>query len=538
MGSLLSITRAWINRFCRLWAGPQPPNSRKETTPHLRVIDESNNSMSLPALIGRLLSDRPVDGDVDAEAIEQIIRASDVSTLARLDTEIRRLSDWQYPPIKPTDVIRLSGGMLGPLGLLSFHSNGFIREVALKALAERTDGLELSFLLIRLNDWVVPIRNAAERAILDRLRPEYAEHFIRCLPLVFSLKDKGRINHGTVVEAIIALLQGADARTSLRHALNDRHRAVSRLAFWLLVQHPQSDLISILTDALTTKDTVIRLSAARVLRKQSADESLRTLLEGLSKDRFMPVRREALCEFAERLPDTATYLHAALLDSHSSMRETARFYLSKVGWTEFSTYYATHLADASRLDLSAAIEGLGETGNTAHAKTLSCFLTHIDSRVRRAAVRAIGRLDPEKFTQQLLAALLDAQPAVGKAARDVLASRAYLLKADEIWNVYQKAISSSSARGLALSLMADLQWWDSSILLINAVADPDEKIRAEALEHLRHWRADCGRLTMQPSVEQARGLKKAIARNRSLLDEVTRHDLEVHLKLATPRAQS
>src|SRR5690349_17513204 len=51
---------------------------------------------------------------------------------------------WVRPTLKSGTV------PLGVFGLLSFHPSGYVREPAVQRLAERTDGAELPFLLLRL----------------------------------------------------------------------------------------------------------------------------------------------------------------------------------------------------------------------------------------------------------------------------------------------------------------------------------------------------------------------------------------------------
>lgn len=71
----------------------------------------------------------------------------------------------------------------GVLGGLSFHPNGYVREAAVKRLASVSDSSEVRFLLLRLNDWVPEVREAApgrSRAAPERLRDHlYAIFFAR-----------------------------------------------------------------------------------------------------------------------------------------------------------------------------------------------------------------------------------------------------------------------------------------------------------------------------------------------------------------------
>jgi hypothetical protein len=58
---------------------------------------------------------------------------------------------------------------------------------------------------------------------------------------------------------------------------------------------------------------------------------------------------------------------------------------------------------------------------------------HPSTRVRRAAVRGMGRLDVDGSHERLAAALQDCSPSVAKAARDAMLSSHHLLLAQRLW---------------------------------------------------------------------------------------------------------
>ena len=93
-----------------------------------------------------------------------------------------------------------------------------------------------------------------------------------------------------------------------------------------------TETTEVLADGLACADTVIRLWAARELRRRLDGDALREALGRIDRDRFMPVRREALYGHVEQLPAFAgAYLRHALFDPHPSIREAARFHLDKRG---------------------------------------------------------------------------------------------------------------------------------------------------------------------------------------------------------------
>ncbi len=117
------------------------------------------------------------------------------------------------------------------LGLVSFHPNGHVREAAIQRLAEIHTGEELPFLLIRLNDWVMEVREKAHDAVILRMDPSYAEHFLRHIALVLRLEMCGRANRRIVGE-ITAFLKGPECRSALESAAASGDRLVRRTGKW------------------------------------------------------------------------------------------------------------------------------------------------------------------------------------------------------------------------------------------------------------------------------------------------------------------
>lgn len=286
-------------------------------------------------------------------------------------------------------------------------------------------------------------------------------------------------------------------------------------------------------DAVESPDAVIRLWSARELRMRLPEDLLPDLLLRLSNDRFMPVRREALYGFVERLPEAAQeYLPTALLDAHKSMREAARFYLSKSGWTDFAGFYVSQLQNTDDSSRAAVISGLGEIGKRQDAGRLKLFLQEASARVRRAAVRAVGYLDHDGFGEELLRAMEDERPSVARAARDALATRAHLLQPQRLWSIFEHAKRPHSRR-LAVSLIGRLRWWDSAPLLVLATGCGDDTTSTLAISLLERWRRNIGRLITSPTDGQLRLLQEAIRLNREHLAQAIATDLDAHVKLAT-----
>ena len=124
-------------------------------------------------------------GEVAARAVESIVRAASPEDVAAFDAWYRERTcsgsprpSWENMGMGPLEI----WARLHPttVALATCHRSGFVREKAVEALAECRDGMELPFLLVRLNDWVPRVRFVAGKTVRARLSPDYAAHWVRC----------------------------------------------------------------------------------------------------------------------------------------------------------------------------------------------------------------------------------------------------------------------------------------------------------------------------------------------------------------------
>jgi HEAT repeat protein len=320
------------------------------------------------------------------------------------------------------------------------------------------------------------------------------------------------------------MLRTITFRPALRRALASPRRVTRRLAFELLTKSGD-DALPVLYEGLTVADLTVRLRAARELRTRLGGDALREMLGRLKLDPFMPVRREALLGFAEQLPELApAELRAALLDRCAAMRQVAQFYLRRAGPEDVAAFYRERTRDAQGVKLRAAVAGLGETGSAGDATGLLRFLSHPEPGVRCAAVRAVRRLDGDANIDVLLAAVQDRSPGVARAARDAVAPRIQLVQPAWLETMLE-ARAEPHVRRAALSLVAELRWWDGAPLLIRAAGSDDEATRKLAANHIRRWGRNEGRLTARPTPSELSRLEEAVSRHGDHLEDGVRQDL-------------
>ncbi len=338
-----------------------------------------------------LLFGRRRDVDQSAEQLlSLLLRSLRSSELPALDDQMRGYGPWwaSWDRIEPADVRRLKqkASIWATLAVLSMHRSGYVREAALRRLAETNDGTELPYLFIRLNDWVAEIRGFAEAAIVERLRPQLAPGLVQLLPLVGRLGSwsraardmESRINH---------VLSEPESRQAMLGGLRSNDVGVRRRVARLLIEAGGESLPSVLKTALQDKDVLVRTWAAASARQVLDGQALRDALDEIGQNRSALVRQEALIGWVTRFPEEShDRLVATLLDRLTTVRGFAQFELRRRGF-DVVAFYRGRIENPHSPE---AIFGLGEVGSPEDTNLVEPYIRAADERMRIAAVHAKG----------------------------------------------------------------------------------------------------------------------------------------------------
>ena len=359
-----------------------------------------------------------------ARAVDAILQRAAPEDIAWLERHhptgpdyVSRQPSWDA--MGPDDLGSATCDAVGPraavIALASMHRSGFVRERAVRLLATRSDGGELPLLLVRVNDWVGPVREAAAAALRARLQPGYAAHFVRCLTLVDDLRGERRASHGPLLAAVEALLGTPAASPALDEALRCGARGLRRACVRIAALHGDAAL---LLRAAVDCDSIVATIAARAITATWSDQALREVLPRLRSGppRVRYLALEATCA---RYPGEAEpQLRRALLDESGSVRELARFLWSRAGCPslDFAAFYRDALAYARGRAFPVALFALAECGEEADAPLFEPHVRDPRSAVRAAAVMGLGRCGMGRYSEALLFAMKDPSSRVAAVA--------------------------------------------------------------------------------------------------------------------------
>lgn len=416
---------------------------------------------------------------LDGESIAELLRHIHPAALPGVEHEARQgtLGGWQGWRLKVAEVEEFRTP--GALGALSWHRNGWIRQAALERLP---DGLP--FLLLRLNDWVEPIRRIALQRLEALLQPEHAADLAHWFPLVAWLETCGRADHTAVVRRVRSLLRRCPE--ALERALD---------LPWRRLLYPEAlaaaaEPARILDRALDEPDPAIAAWAARKVRHQAPDpaRSLR-----MRRSRMAAVRAEGVRQLArEDVPGAEDFL----LDPHPAVRDAARRVL---GARPYGDFYA------GRLTSKAALAGLGETGRREHAPLLAPFLADPRPGWRRAALVAFALLAPDAADDLLLERVGDPSARVAREAASLLRRKGVPFPADRLFAALSDQ-EPAHAVPLRLELLRRGPKWMGLAFLLEA----SERWPALATSEIQRWLQDSNRRSVQPTQPELEHLRRLL----------------------------
>ena len=388
---------------------------------------------------------------------------------------------------------------------------------------------QLPYLLIRQNDWVEPIRADARRAIEARLDESHLPGFVTNLSLVIHLLAFQRQDNAELVRRVIAMLVKPQHDELLTTAIHSSDRTLRRGVVRLALDADGEHRTRVVERALSSPDGVIRLWAARHVRTCFSGKALEGILASLRRDRFMPVRREAMIIEADTSTDSGRAVwRRALLDEHASIRELARFHLGKLGEIDWPEIYRRALVEHPQS--LTAISGLGETGDRSDLIAIrNCLESPLPSR-RRAAVRAIVKVGGESALPGLLKHLQDDSPEVIRELRKNLETSPSSLDAEWLWRLAMDD-HRNHVRETALRLINAMGKWSCLPWLIRASVrqNPSAAEFSQGLVEAWFTPPVCNRVFTTPSRHEKQAIMEALDHSRREIDETFLRKLDLWL---------
>ncbi|MBL8713603.1 MAG: hypothetical protein JNM12_11945 [Alphaproteobacteria bacterium] len=297
------------------------------------------------------------------------------------------------------------------------HRNGYVREAAVERTAKLLLPTLLPFLMPRINDWVPEIRTAAHAAVDAYIAADKFDDFLRALPSVYWLRKCSRTDHEPFIQRIEQFLANHSRKGEIAPRIALLSDIYARSHFDLALKYNLADTTELINYGLQSSDFPTLRNACRMIDRLPVTERLsfgRKLLQ--QKTGWLLVEGLRLVA----LNDAKAAREVALqhvMSGYSPLREFAER-LSGLTKEELSIRRHKVLSDAhpSTNDALVAIRLSGSLKDKSAEALAERFINHVNPKLRGAAILALTRLSPEKFTPLVIPGLDDTARAVNRDA--------------------------------------------------------------------------------------------------------------------------
>lgn len=448
----------------------------------LRAIAQIGRPRDAGSVFHLTLLGNPVIAAEAAETVRQLMLKTRPAEWTQL------YPSFQHVSVASHQMGRLAGfggdAAVYLLGVASLNGSGYVREAALSALGQIGAPQSLPFVLLRLADWVGPVRQRAHEALKLVLPVVTVREVVRHYHLVDRLVRAERVDLSHIWAEIADWLRAPERRAELT-ACSDDAELKERLFCWR-VREPELRECPELADELVADRLVdIRLWALRHIdwARQPGERLTRLLQDKASRVRFRALR--AFPEAAWHKVQGAVF--ESLFDPAPGPRALARFLLSKHGDKNLGEHYRERVGAGSPVE-AGAIAGLGETGNKSDFELVEPFVGDPKPKVRAAALSALSKLRPEESGDHVVAGLSDASSNVRKACVRILTRKRDLSIRDKVRGVLRRGTPDGQRASLRV-----IVWYgglDGLADLLLALCDGNQELRDAATVHVATWLAD------------------------------------------------
>lgn len=415
--------------------------------------------------------------------------------------------------------------------------SGYEREQAVKQLGDLGNPLALPYLLVRANDWVDQVQDAALLAIRQLMRTSAVPLFIRCLPEIARLQTFTRRNHQRLVNDLERFIAAAEHYDYLVAGLDSDDAIAWRCADLLCryhLIHDPHEIQQLMAGATDRSKTHF----ARMVHQFKQPADVLTFSNTLLAERNMLIRREGMLALARHTTDTRS-LMPYLYDRHRAIRRLA---IQAIGReqaiTEYQQHLAAHLSGRKHYQatLKYAVVELGTLDASMAASETVALLSAAFNYRKFAANTAlrIRILRALVSIQQLDAATLlatvrqDSNSRLRHEALMLSTQLKLLDSADQVLHLIEEGQHFQ-----AFSIYPYLNKWEQLIVLAEVAALPSRLQlvgMASLTANVQQWNVHFNRNYISPSANQIRRLNVVATSLLAVCDDTAGKEISLALK--------
>lgn len=512
-----------------------PIDSPSDWAWEIENVATENHPIVVLSLAPLAFHSHPMIANTAVRVLHRVLQRLDENGILWISREARHFgsaygnSFSAWAELRQPDVAKLNifgDASASLMCLCSVHANGYVRQAAVERLANYRGALSMAFLLLRINDWVRPVRAFARLSIFGRLHEARQgdrgrfDELLENLALAQRIERWSRDDHGPVRDAIRATLAKYPVDDLLERAHETKIGARQLRIFRLMFEHHPEARFKIIQHGLNSRNGAVRFWTAREAVRSLSLEELNSFINAMQNDPLAIVRYEAVFALATKLrPNDNAILIPFLVDTSPDVRFLSAYYLDKNKF-DVRGYYLRLVAEVTDSTLAAVIAAIGSRGKPGDETQIIRYCEHPSPEVRAAAVFTRGKLQRDREVDWILKALHDPHKSVVREAARQLDARVHIVSPHHLqeWLNWETRLSM---RKLSLRIGAKLERWDALIFLLRAAARNDTQLYGDIERELERWLQRFIDWYNVPSSAQIRQLEEALPHARRTLKDST-----------------
>lgn len=361
----------------------------------------------------------------------------------------------------------------------SFHPNGYLRQQAIELM--ETYEMTLPFIILRLNDWVAQVRQAAAIALEKRLVDPAPGEMFAAIPFADKISRGGRSAHGVTLQQFTEALLRPACKQDLALGLRSRDIRIRRFSVNALMSAFCPNIPQILEQLALEPDPLLRLTIYRKLMQLRQDMLVPSQI--LLRDRFPRNRIHAIQYLYEHNPTVLLpYITNFLIDKNAGVREIAR----KITQNEmpdfnFREFYLNRLPQ----NTGVAILGLGETGRPSDAIALENYLHDKSIAIVSAAMISLMRLNSSQYLPAVVDMLADQRAGVVKTAQRLIL-KYKIFQYERILDIFWSTPYGDTKRK-CVTLLFTAGKWERLLYMLVVLSCDSKELDALVLQNIQRW---------------------------------------------------
>jgi hypothetical protein len=364
----------------------------------------------------------------------------------------------------PTPITEISTDITAYLFTAACNRNGFIRERALNAFGHYPDRLAVAAALIRCDDWVPPVQQAATHLLIRLLESPASSSIFDHLPLLLRLKQRKRVAEVIWPQRIVPALRSPAFRELRWKSTRSPDSGTRVFAFQLVFEADPDRVVEAIENACADGHPKVALwgLSTAVLGGSSSEALLKRALEHGSA----AVRTYALRTYEELgATDLREVLERALFDVSRGARDAAAYLLNERFGESARQRWRAAIDSRDERRAPIAVIALAYAAEEEDAERLTPFLEHAAARIRAFALRGLVRAKAPRSEEFLARGLRDPSGLVVRVALKLFSKEGPSLDLFTLEHAYASAPSEAVRRRLLHGSRVLGKWETLSFLL-------------------------------------------------------------------------